>query len=80
LVPNPFTFQAFLKTKTEYKWLFKHTSMDMPFLELTTAIQDGMNIAISDGSHKNDGGAASWRLISPTAEMRQLRGLHITSG
>jgi hypothetical protein len=79
-VPNPSTFQAFLKTKTEYKWMFKHTRREMPFVKLATAIRDGAAIEISDGPHKNYWGMASWRLMSSTADNRQWRGLHITPG
>jgi hypothetical protein len=79
-VPNPSTFQAFLKTKTEYKWLCEHTSRDMPFVELATVIKDETAITISDGSHKNKWGAALWKLISSTAEKRQWHGLHVIPG
>jgi hypothetical protein len=37
-VPNQSIFQAFLKTKTEHKRLCKHSSRDIPFVELATAI------------------------------------------
>jgi hypothetical protein len=79
-VTNPSTFQAFLKmkTKTEYKWMFKHTTKDMPFAELATAIIDDAAIAIIYGSHNNDWGMKSWRLLSFTSEMHQCQGLHVT--
>jgi hypothetical protein len=71
LVVSRSTFQACLKTKMEYKWLFKHTSRDVYFMELVTAIQYDTAIAISDGSHNHDWGAASWRIFSSAVEMCQ---------
>jgi hypothetical protein len=58
--------------------MFQHTSRDMPFVELATAIQNGTAIAISDGSHKNNWGAEAWRLLSSNADKRHWRGLHVT--
>jgi hypothetical protein len=66
---QPIHISSILKMKTEYKWLFKHTSRDMSFAELATAIRDGTYIIISGGSHTNKCGAAAWRLISSTSEM-----------
>jgi hypothetical protein len=40
----------------------------------------GRDIAISDGSHKNKWGTASWQILSDTNEYEQWAGLHVTPG
>jgi hypothetical protein len=40
----------------------------------------GRAIAISDGSHKNKWGTASWRIMSETNEAEKWAGLHVTPG
>jgi hypothetical protein len=37
-------------------------------------------IAISDGSHKNKWGTASWKIMPDTNEDEQWAGLHVTPG
>jgi hypothetical protein len=43
-------------------------------------MKEGRAIAISDGSHKNKWGTASWRIMANTNEVKQWACLHVTPG
>jgi hypothetical protein len=50
------------------------------FQDLVDAIKEGRDIAVSDGSHKNKWGTASWRIMEDTNEAEQWAGLHVKPG
>jgi hypothetical protein len=74
------TFDQYLEAQQQYAWLFCHTLCYIKFQDLVDAIKEGRAIAISDGSHKNKWGTASWRIMSETNEAEQWAGLHVTPG
>jgi hypothetical protein len=74
------TFDQYLEAQQQYAWLFCHTLCYIKFQDLVDAIKEGRDIAISDGSHKNKWGTASWQIMSDTNEAEQWAGLHVTPG
>jgi hypothetical protein len=74
------TFDQYLEAQQKYAWLFCHTLCSIQFQDLVDAIKEGRAIAISDVSHKNKWGKASWRIMSDTNEAEKWAGLHITPG
>jgi hypothetical protein len=74
------TFDQYLEAQQQYAWIFHHTLFSIKFQDLVDAIKEGWAIAISDGSHKNKWGTASWRIMSDTNEDEQCTGLHVTPG
>jgi hypothetical protein len=74
------TFDQYLEAQQQYAWLFCHTLCSIKFQDLVYAIKEGRAIEISDGSHKNKWGTASWRIMSDINEDEQWAGLHITPG
>jgi hypothetical protein len=72
------TFDPYLEAQQQYAWIFHHTLCSIKFQDLVDAIKEGRAIAISDGSHKNKWGTASWRIMSETNEAEQWAGLHVT--
>jgi hypothetical protein len=69
-----------VQAQQQYVLLFHHTVCSIKFQDLVDAIKEGRAIAISDGSHKNKWGTASWRIMSDTNEDEQWAGLHVTPG
>jgi hypothetical protein len=74
------TFDQYLDSQQQYAWLFHHTLCSIKFQDLVYAIKERRDIAISDGSHKNKWGTASWRIMSDTNKYEQRAGLHVTPG
>jgi hypothetical protein len=74
------TFDQYLESQQQYAWPFHHTLCSVKFQDLVDAIKEEPDIAISDGSHKNKWGTASWRIMSDTNESEQWTGLHATPG
>jgi hypothetical protein len=74
------SFDVLIKTRTEYRWLFRHKSPDMYFVVIAEALLEGMTIAISDGSHTNYWGMTAWWILTNTDEKRQCWGLYVTPG
>jgi hypothetical protein len=62
------TFDQYLEAQQHYAWLFYHTLCSIKFQDLVDALKEGRDIAISDVSHKNKWGTASWRIMSDTNE------------
>jgi hypothetical protein len=62
------TFDRYLEAQQQYAWLFRHTLCSIKFQDLVDAIKEGRATAISDGSHKNKWGTASWRIMTDTNE------------
>jgi hypothetical protein len=74
------TFYQYLEDKQQYAWIFRHTLFSIKFQDLVDAIKEERSIAISDGSHKNKWGTASWRIMLETNEAEKWTGLHVTPG
>jgi hypothetical protein len=73
------TFDQYIEDQQQYAWIFRHILCSIKFQDLVDAINEGRAIAISDGSHKNKWGTASWRIMSDTNEDERA-GLHVTPG
>jgi hypothetical protein len=69
------TFDQYLEAQQQYAWLLHHTLCSIKFQDLVDAIKEGWAIAISDGSHKNKWGTASWQIMSDTNKDEQWAGL-----
>jgi hypothetical protein len=74
------TFDQYLEAQQQYAWLFRHTLCSIKFQDLVDSIKEGWAIAISDGSHKNKWGTASWRIMADSNKAEQWAGLHVTPG
>jgi hypothetical protein len=74
------TFKQYLEAQQQYAWLFQHTICSIKFQDLVDSIKEGQDIAISDGSHKNNWGTLSWRIMADNNEGEQWAGLHVTPG
>jgi hypothetical protein len=73
------TFDQYLEDQQQYAWLFHHTLCSIKFQDLVDAINEGRTIEISDGSHKNKWGTASWRMMSDTNKAEKWAGLYYRS-
>jgi hypothetical protein len=74
------TFEKHLEAQQQYAWLFRHPLCSIKFQDLVDAIEEGRDIAISDGSHKNKWGTTSSRIMTDTNEALQWTCLHVTPG
>jgi hypothetical protein len=62
------TFDQYIEAQQQYAWLSHHTLFSIKFQDLVDAIKEGRAIAISNGSHKNKWGTASWQIMPDTNE------------
>jgi hypothetical protein len=74
------TLKQYLEAQQQYACLFQHTLCSIKFQDLADAIKEGGAIAISDGSHKNKWGTASWRIMADTNNTERWAGLYVTTG
>jgi hypothetical protein len=74
------TSDQYLEAQQQYACLFRHTLCSIKLQDLVDAIKEGRDIAISDRSHKNKWGTASWQIMSDTNEDEQWTVLHVTPG
>jgi hypothetical protein len=74
------SFYQYIEAQKQYAWLFRHTLFSIKFQDLVDAVKGGWDIAISDGSHKNKWGKASWRIMPDNNKDEQWAGLHVTTG